>query len=117
MYEEHVLGHYQVPYHRGRLYKPTHRGTAVSTVCGDHVTIELHIANDQIGSIAWDGYGCCFSQAAASMLVKHLHGRESSTIDQLNEADMFRLFQADVPDVRRQCVLVAYHALKNLETV
>ncbi len=117
MYEDHVLEHYKKPYHKGPLPAgplPVYIGKSVSDVCGDRVEIQACIANGVIDDICWQGDGCCFSQAAASMLMQYLDQKTIAEIKQFTENDMFALFKAECPKIRRGCVLVAYHALQNV---
>jgi nitrogen fixation NifU-like protein len=87
-------------------------------VCGDEVHIELHVSSwGIIGRFYWTGEGCCFSQAAASMLAEHFQYLGLDDVEAFTEEDMFKLFAAGVPTARRGCVLTAFHALKHLETV
>ena len=43
LYEEHVMRHYEEPYHRGQLADATHRRRVDSPVCGDSVQLELEM--------------------------------------------------------------------------
>ncbi len=118
MYEEHVLKHYSKPFNKGLL--PVHSngdvyyGEAFSEVCGDRITISARIYCSMIVDLWWQGEGCCFSQAAASMLTEHMEGQLMDAIAAFTDEDMFTLFQAECPDVRRGCVLVALTALQQL---
>jgi len=118
MYKQHVLDHYGTPYHKGVL--PVHSngtvsyGEAVSDVCGDRIAMSVRFYDSIIVDLWWQGEGCCFSQAAASMLVEHMEGKLADAIEAFTKEDMFTLFQAECPDVRRGCVLVALTALRKL---
>ena len=117
MYKKHVLKHYGEPFHKGMLpAEPLERysGEAVSDVCGDRIIMRAHSHDGILSDLWWEGDGCCFSQAAASMLVKHMEGKSVDAIDAFMEEDMFTLFQAECPKMRRGCVLVALTALRNL---
>jgi len=118
-YEEHVLKHYGEPYHQGE--NPcgfTHVGQHVGDICGDAIRVELHVsAWGIISRFYWTGEGCCFSQAAASMLAEHFEHRELAEIETFTAEDMFKLFAAEIPVNRKSCVLTAFQALKNLEAV
>ena len=117
MYEAHVLNHYSDPYHKGPLPdgpEEVHRGRDVSTVCGDEVTIEARINGGVITEIWWQGDGCCFSQAAASMLVKCAEQTSVAHMLKFSDSDLFELFQAEYPDARRGCILVSLKALRKL---
>jgi nitrogen fixation NifU-like protein len=115
MYEEHVLSHYQDPYHKATSpIGPTHTLNSVGDVCGDEVTIELRLDDDRIAEIWWTGEGCCFSQAAASMVCEHFHGKMLDDVRHFDQDDMMDLFRAEVSNSRLGCVLVAYNALKEI---
>jgi nitrogen fixation NifU-like protein len=118
MYKEHVLKHYGRPVNKGML-TARHRvkqyfGEAVSDVCGDRIAMCANSHDAVLVDLWWQGEGCCFSQAAASMLVEHMEGKLVDAVDAFTEEDMFTLFQAECPDARRGCVLVALAALRQL---
>ncbi len=70
IYQEHVMDHYEDPYHRGALVNKTHEGKGKNPLCGDVVSINLEIDESGVVKQAYfDGQGCCISQASASMLV------------------------------------------------
>lgn len=132
MYQEHVLKHYAEPFQKGRLpieyAKPFHMdtgssggwvhfGEAVSDVCGDKVTL-CTVIDEGILDIWWEGDGCCFAMAAASMLVEYAKDKTVQSMRKFTEGNMVELFQADFPSARRDCVFVAWKALqKLLETI
>ena len=116
MYEEHVLKHFGKPYRKGPMPNspPVYSGKSTSDVCGDEVEIQASIANGIIDDIWWQGAGCCFSQAAASMLVQYADRKTVDEMKRFSDDDMFELFQEKCPNARRGCVLVALQALRNL---
>ncbi len=118
MYEAHVMEHFGEPYHEGPLpygsSDTIYEGASASEPCGDEVTIQARIEDDVITEIWWRGEGCCFSQAAASMLVKYTDGRTVDDMRAFSEDEMFELFKAECPSIRRGCVLVTLNALQNL---
>ena len=73
LYQEHVLDHYEDPYHRGSCADVTHRHEDDNPLCGDVIQVELQIDADGKIQQAWfDGEGCCISQSAASMLMEKI---------------------------------------------
>ena len=116
MYEDHVLEHYGNPYHKGAMpNSPTkYSGKSISNICGDEVVIKANINNGMFDDIWWQGDGCCFSQAATSMLVKYAIGKTHKEMKLFDDEMMLKLFRAECPKTRRGCVLVALHAMKNL---
>jgi nitrogen fixation NifU-like protein len=117
MYEEHVLQHYSKPFHKRPLPKGdgnTCQGSDVSVVCGDEVTINAKVEDGVIVDLWWRGEGCCFSQAAASMLVEFASGKSIAALREFKESDLLSLFQAECPNARRGCVFVSLNALRKL---
>ena len=118
MYEEHVLSHYGEPYHKGAIPPgdlPAHAAGDRSDICGDEVHYEVRIGPDgRIQDIYWTGDGCCFSQAAASMLAKHFDGKTIDDVQTFTEGDMLKLFRAECSAQRKGCVLVSLNALKQI---
>ncbi len=65
----------------------------------------------------WEGCGCCFSQAAASMLAEHVEARRVGEVRAFTQGDMLNLFGLDVDTERIECVMVSFAALQDaLET-
>lgn len=117
MYEEHVLEHFRNPYHKSSLPPASlsvYSGKSVSEVCGDQIEIYVCIRQGVIKNICWQGEGCCFSQAAASMLAEYADGKTLDEMRQFDTERMFALFQVECPSARQGCVLVALHALRDV---
>lgn len=134
--EERVIEHYSKPYHRhippkangfyrlfrgrgrGRSDGPLGRGgKAKNELCGDWIHCWVRVTSDdehyRIVGIWWEGGGCCFSQAAASMLAEHVEARRTEEVRAFTQDDMLDLFQVNIDPERTQCVMVAFHALQN----
>ena len=119
-YEARVLDHYEHPYHRHMPTKASEyfafyvTGSRTNTTCGDHVRYwgRLNAGHERrIAGLWWDGSGCCFSQAMASMLAEHCEAKRLYEVKAFTQDDMFNLFGLDVEQGRVECVLVAYRAL------
>ena len=39
-------------------------------ICGDEITLRVHVDDDRVTSLTWEGAGCSISQASASMLAE-----------------------------------------------
>ena len=113
MYENHVLRHFEEPYHRGKLEGATHGRRVDNPVCGDSVEMQLRIGPNGILEEVWfTASGCIISQASASMLAQYAERR---TIDQVNvmaPQQMLELFEARLTIRRQQCCRLAWQALR-----
>ncbi len=113
VYQEHVLDHYEDPYHRGQCEHATHAHEERNPLCGD--IIEIQAAIDPSGKLAelfFDGDGCCISQASASMLVERLDGKTIDEVKNFSARDMLDLFGARLTPNRQKCCLLSWRALQ-----
>lgn len=113
IYQEHVLDHYEDPYHRGHCQHPTHMHEDDNPLCGDVIHVELQI--DPQGTIteAWfDGDGCCISQASASMLMEQMEGKSVDDVKSFSAEQMLELFQARLTPNRQKCCLLSWKVLQ-----
>jgi len=114
IYQEHVLDHYEDPYHRGRIEHPTHHHQDDNPLCGDVVAIDLAIDSDgSIRDARFDGEGCCISQASASMLMEKIDGKNIDFIKELTANDMLELFGAKLTANRQKCCLLSWQVLQS----
>ena len=114
LYQEHILDHYEQPFHRGHCPRATHRHEDDNPLCGDVVSIELAIGPDgTIEEAYFDGDGCCISQASASMLVEQISGKHVEEIKQLTARDMLALFGAKLTPNRQKCCLLPWRVMQS----
>jgi nitrogen fixation NifU-like protein len=113
IYQEHILDHYEDPYHRGQCEHPTHAHEDDNPLCGDVVHVELRIAPDGKVQEAWfDGEGCCISQASASMLMEAIEGKTVEEVKSFSAQDMLKLFGARLTPNRQKCSLLSWRVVQ-----
>src|SRR5205807_531384 len=84
LYQEVILDHSRHPRHFGALESATHKGEGHNPLCGDHVTVYLHVnSGGRIDDVSFEGRGCAISQASASLMTEMLKGRSVSDAEQL----------------------------------
>ena len=114
IYQEHVLDHYESPYHRGHLAGATHAHEDDNPLCGDVVRVELAIDDDQKVREAWfSGDGCCISQASASMLMEAIEGKSVDEVKKFSAQDMLELYQARLTPNRQKCCLLSWRVIQS----
>jgi nitrogen fixation NifU-like protein len=114
IYQEHVLDHYEDPFHRGACRGHTHAHEDDNPLCGDVVRVELQL--DDAGNVkqAWfNGDGCCISQASASMLMERIEGKSLAEVKSFSAGDMLELFQAKLTPNRQKCCLLGWRVLQS----
>jgi len=113
LYQEHILDHYESPYHRGHCPHATHVHQDDNPLCGDVVRVELEIdPADQIRQAFFNGDGCCISQAAASMLVEQVEGKSVEEARAMSAENMLQLFGARLTPNRQKCCLLPWRVLQ-----
>ncbi|MGF3142097.1 Fe-S cluster assembly sulfur transfer protein SufU [Facklamia sp. P12945] len=79
LYRTIVLDHSSNPHHRGHLEKPTHQMQLLNPTCGDAITVDMIVKDNQIEQIAFNGEGCTISISSASMMTDLMIGK---TVDE-----------------------------------
>ena len=113
IYQEHILEHYEEPYHRGHCPQATHAHEDDNPLCGDFVRVELRIdPQGVIRDAYFTGQGCCISQAAASMLMEHIEGKTVQEVEQFRAQDMLKLFGVRLTPNRQKCCLLPWKVVQ-----
>ncbi len=113
IYKEHILDHYEDPYHRGHCDHATHSHDDDNPLCGDVIHVELQIGEDGCIQSGWfDGDGCCISQASASMLMERIEGMTIEEVKQFGADDMLELFGARLTPNRQKCCLLSWRVVQ-----
>ncbi len=118
--EERILDHYENPYHRyvpqGTILEDSYAlSHAENDTCGDWIEchIFLRLRDKRIDKIWWNGAGCCFSQAAASMVAERFEAVRLEDAKAFTQDGMLELFEVDVETERLECILVSFNSFKN----
>jgi nitrogen fixation NifU-like protein len=114
LYDDHILDHYESPYHKGRLEAASCSHSDRNPICGDQVTLQLRFEGDKVAECYFDGKGCAISQAAASILCEAVEGKSLSELQTLQAKDMLSLLKVPLTASRQKCGLLAFKVLKTL---
>lgn len=113
IYQEHILDHYEDPFHRGELPTRTHSHEDKNPLCGDVVRIDLELDPDgRVQDCYFTGEGCVISQASASMLLEELHGKTLDEVKRFTAEDMLRLYGARLTPNRQKCCLLGWRVIQ-----
>jgi nitrogen fixation NifU-like protein len=112
MYQEHILDHYEDPYHRGTLAHPTLEYHDYNPLCGDEVRVQARLDDHGRLAEAWfEGQGCVISQAASSMLMQAVEGKTLTEIKQMDRQEMLDLLGIPLTPMRVKCAMLALRTL------
>ena len=107
-----LLDHYKFPRFRSVIANPHFSVSLLNQSCGDRISVSGRISDGVIVSCGFQGEGCVLSQAAASLLMEHIHGIELSEACKLDAAFMQQRIGITVGPTRLRCVLLALEALQ-----
>jgi nitrogen fixation NifU-like protein len=114
IYQEHILDHYEDPFHRGRLPTATHAPEENNPLCGDVVRIELQLSPEgKIRDCYFTGAGCVISQASASMLLERMQGKTVEEAKDFSAENMLQLYGARLTPNRQKCCLLCWKVLQS----
>jgi nitrogen fixation NifU-like protein len=113
IYQEHILDHYDDPYHRGGCDAVTHTHEDDNPLCGDVIRVQLQIDGQRRIQSAWfDGDGCCISQASASMLMEKIEGKTVEEVKSFTAPEMLELFGVRLTPNRQKCCLLSWRVVQ-----
>ncbi|MGH3727723.1 MAG: Fe-S cluster assembly sulfur transfer protein SufU [Micromonosporaceae bacterium] len=75
LYQEIILDHYKRPQGRGLREPYEAEVHHVNPTCGDEITLRVHLADERVADVSYEGMGCSISQAAASVLYELLRDK------------------------------------------
>lgn len=114
-YDEHILDHFESPYHKGHLPNPTCSHSDRNPICGDQVTVELLVdEQDRVKAAYFDGKGCAISQAAASILCEAIEGKSLDELKDFQAPQMLDLLKVRLTASRQKCGLLGFKVLKTM---
>jgi nitrogen fixation protein NifU and related proteins len=114
LYDEHILDHFESPYHKGDCQGCTCQHADRNPICGDQIQLQLKIQNDCVQDAYFNGQGCAISQAAASILCEHIEGKSLDDLQAFQASDMLKLLQVPLTASRQKCGLLAFKVLKTM---
>ena len=114
LYQEHILDHYEDPFHRGTLAEASHAHEDKNPLCGDVVRIELKLdADGKIEDAYFTGEGCVISQASASMLLEEMYGKTVDELKHFSAEKMLELYGPRLTPNRQKCCLLSWKVLQS----
>ena len=68
LYQEVILDHNKSPRNYRVMSDANRKAEGYNPLCGDHVTVYLHLEGGVIRDVSFQGSGCAISKASASMM-------------------------------------------------
>ncbi len=129
LYQQVILDHYKRPRNFQQLADANRKAEGYNPLCGDQITVYLHMDGDVITDISFQGAGCAISQSAASLMTTTLKGKTRAEAEEIfhkfhdmvtgeNGADPMELGKlavfcgvSEFP-VRVKCASLPWHTLR-----
>lgn len=86
LYQEVIFDHYKKPRNYHALAGANHVAHGHNRLCGDQLTVYLHVEGDVIKEVSFEGTGCAISTASASLMTDALTGKTLAEAESLFEA-------------------------------
>lgn len=110
-YDE-LLEHFKYPCNKKNVSDPNFLASSENPSCGDKISIEGVISENNVVDIGFSGSGCVISQATASMLTEFCKGKNIDQILNLNKDDVLSLIKMDLGPNRLKCSLLSLQVLQ-----
>lgn len=85
LYQQVILDHSRQPRNFQKLEGANRRAEGYNPLCGDQITLYLHLVDDVIRDIGFQGSGCAISKASASMMTASVKGKTRTEAQALFE--------------------------------
>ena len=83
LYQQMILDHNQNPQNFREMENATSKAEGHNPLCGDEITLFLHVENEKITDVSFLGSGCAISKASASIMTTLLIGKSVEMAESL----------------------------------
>lgn len=112
LYQQVILDHYRNPRNQGDLPDRTVQVVMRNPSCGDEITLQLRVEDNEIADVKFLGEGCSISQASVSMMTGLVKGEP---VDHArNIADRFTRMMHGDEEAARDSILGNLRALQGV---
>jgi len=83
LYQEVILDHNRRPRNFQVLEDANRQAEGYNPLCGDKITVYLHLQDDVVRDISFQGAGCAISKASASLMTDSVKGKTRAEVEAL----------------------------------
>jgi nitrogen fixation NifU-like protein len=112
LYRDYILEHYRRPHNFGTLDAPSASIEGSNPLCGDRITLQVHVADGVVDQVAFTGRGCAISQASASLLTDEIKGKPVADVAAFGADDLLDLLGIEISPARLKCAMLCHDTLK-----
>ncbi len=112
LYRDYILEHYRRPHNFGTLEQPSASIEGSNPLCGDRITLQVHVADGLVDQVAFTGRGCAISQASASLLTDEIKGKSVTDVAAFRADDLLDLLGIEISPARLKCAMLSHDTLQ-----
>jgi NifU-like protein involved in Fe-S cluster formation len=112
LYKQAIMEHYHNSPHRGQIDNPTFITEETSPSCGDRVIFDVVCNGDTVSGVTFRGEGSILGQAAASMLIDQVLGKDCAFVLAFTEDDMLGWLGIELGPTRKRAVVFVLHTFQ-----
>lgn len=128
LYQEVIFDHNRQPRNFHAMSDADHQADGHNPLCGDQLTVYLHIEDGVVKDVSFVGHGCAISTASASLMTEAVKGKSVEEVEALFH-DFHALLTDTPPErdfgklavlsgvrefpARVKCATLAWHTLHN----
>ena len=75
LYQQVILDHNKKPRNFHKLERANRTAEGYNPLCGDQLSVYLHVEDDEVIDVSFEGSGCAISKASASMMTQAVKGK------------------------------------------
>ncbi|HJM11897.1 MAG TPA: SUF system NifU family Fe-S cluster assembly protein [Candidatus Marinimicrobia bacterium] len=110
LYQQMILDHNQNPQNFREMENATSKAEGHNPLCGDEITLFLHVENEKITDVSFLGSGCAISKASASIMTTLLKGKSVEMAESLFEKFHTMITTGEISeDMGKLTVLAGVH--------
>ena len=83
LYQQVILDHNKKPRNFHKLENANCSAEGYNPLCGDQLKVYLHVEDDQVKEVSFEGSGCAISKASASMMTQAVKGKTKAEAETL----------------------------------
>src|ERR1043165_2163184 len=83
LYQAVILDHNKKPRNFHKLENANRSAEGYNPLCGDHLNVYLHVEDDEVQEVSFEGSGCAISKASASMMTQAVKGKTKAEAETL----------------------------------
>jgi nitrogen fixation NifU-like protein len=112
LYRDYILEHYRRPHNFGVLDDASASFEGSNPLCGDRITMQVHVAGELLDKVGFTGRGCAISQASASLLTDEIKGKPVQFAADYRADDLLDLLGIEISPARLKCAMLSLETLQ-----